>query len=175
MSRQTGAQTLGGPFVSRKGRASIGRVVAGPQRPKGRETRVSVPRSRGQGGQGGGHTMVSGKSGRSRSEDQISTQSRGWQPGESRSDRLVRPARICARAPHKAESLTGTPLVLISPVESSRPPAGPPVGHPSPATGPGCSHVLASRQPVRPPTCHHIDRGWTSRGLHTPALPTGRT
>lgn len=68
--------------------------------------------------------MVSGKSGRSRSEDQISTQSRGWQPGESRSDRLVRPARICARAPHKAESLTGTPLVLISPVESSRPPAG---------------------------------------------------
>lgn len=119
--------------------------------------------------------MVSGKSGRSRSEDQISTQSRGWQPGESRSDRLVRPARICARAPHKAESLTGTPLVLsLRGLRVDRPLAAP-VGHPSPATGPGCSHVLASRQPVRPPTCHHIDRGWTSRGLHTPALPTGRT
>lgn len=158
VSRQTRAQTVGGPFVSREGRASIGRVVAGS---KLGETVSAAQR---------------GLRGCSRRGEERSDQheSRGWQPAESRSDRLVRPARICARAPHKAESLTGSPSSLVPSSRVDRPLATP-VGHPSPATGPGCSHVLASRQPVHP-GLHQPWRWWrVARGLHAPALPTGRT
>lgn len=90
-------------------------------------------------------------------------ESRGWQPGESRSDRLVRPARICARAPHKAESLTGTPSPLLVPSSVRVCESTAPAGHPStrpPVTGPGCSQALASRQPVWP--------------AHLPGLPPHR-